>query len=403
MPEIAHTMAIPPGFPAYRRRDMRAKKSSKNLLRISGLALVFMLAVALLVSAISFTRVGAGEIKESNATATVAPDIRFLDIATPEKYQPFVMNGSSANSYFAQFTYYPATYKNFFGFIGGIYTGISGFNKSDTAVSMEASAIGNVRERLYAYYKLPDELVELGAEIEISANLDEAVKFTAMQNTLKFISYASDVTEISKNSDYVNDTFNKGTTWTVTAANQYILMYAGGEEAGGEKIEISGLAINIKIKSVKSVSAYETIAAKLATNIAPVTRSWNGTTKYSEDFSEFRKIAQGYETNRNTVANLGTWGLHDGDMLDPASNTLTSIRTDGTQTKQFSFLLYDKYLSLDTADIKGFDLFQAYRGTGAIVDGSAKTYRRSDYTAEQLKTLRYPVGLESISRTICKR
>ena len=397
MPKIAHTMAIPPGFPAYRRRDMRAKKSSKNLLRISGLALVFMLAVALLVSAISFTRVGAGEIKESNATATVSPDIRFLDIATPEKYQPFVMNGSSANSYFAQFTYYPATYKNFFGFIGGIYAGIPGFNKSDTAVSMEPSAIGNEIERLYAYYKLPDELVSLGAEIEISANLDEAVKFTAMQNTLKFISYASGVTEISENSDYVNDTFNKGTTWTVTADNQYILMYAGGEEAGGEKIEISSLAINIKIKSVKSVSAYETIAAKLATNIAPVTRSWNGTTKYSEDFSEFRKIAQGYETNRNTVANLGTWGLHDGDMLDPASNTLTSIRTDGTQTKQFSFLLYDKYLSLDTADIKGFDLFQAYRGTGAIVDGSAKTYKRSDYTAEQLKTLHYPVGLESIT------
>ena len=397
MPKIAHTMAIPPGFPAYRRRDMRAKKSSKNLLRISGLALVFMLAVALLVSAISFTRVGAGEIKESNASKTVAPDIRFLDIATPEKYQPFVMNGSSANSYFAQFSYSPATYKNFFGFIGGIYPGISGFNKSDTAVSMEPSAIGNVRERLYAYYKLPDELVSLGAEIEISANLDEAVKFTAMQNTLKFISYASGVTEISEKSDYVNDTFNKGTTWTVTADNQYILMYAGGEEAGGEKIEISGLAINIKIKSVKSVSAYETIAAKLATNIAPVTRSWDGTTKYSEDFSEFRKIAQGYETNRNTVANLGTWGLHDGDMLDPASNTLTSIRTDGTQTKQFSFLLYDKYLSLDTADIKGFDLFQAYRGTGAITDGSAKTYRRSDYTAEQLKTLHYPVGLESIT------
>lgn len=397
MPKIAHTMAIPPGFPAYRRRDMRAKKSSKNLLRISGLALVFMLAVALLVSAISFTRVGAGEIKESNATATVTPSTKFLDIATPEKFQPFVMNGSSANSYFAQFTYYPETYKNYFGFIGGVYLGISGFNTSDTSASMEPSATGNVRERLYAYYKLPDYLVNVGAEIEISANLDEAVKFTAMQNTLKFISYASGVTEIDKNTDYVNGTFNKGTTWTVTSANQYILVYAGGEENGGEKIEISGLAINIKIKSVNSVSAYEEIAAKLATNVAPVTRSWDGTTKYSADFGEFRNIAQGYETNRNTVANLGTWGLHDGDMLDPASNTLTSIRTDGTQTKQFSFLLYDKYLSLDTADIKGFDLFQAYRGTGAIVDGSAKTYRRSDYTSEQLKTLRYPVGLESIT------
>ena len=376
---------------------MRAKKSSKNLLRISGLALVFMLAVALLVSAISFTRVGAGEIKESNATATVSPSTKFLDIATPEKYQPFVMDGSSANSYFAQFTYYPETYKNYFGFIGGWYLGISNFNTSDTAASMEPSATGKVRERLYAYYKLPDYLVNVGAEIEISANLDDAVKFTEMQNTLKFVSYASGVTEIGDNTDYVNGTFNKGTTWTVTSSNQYILVYAGGEENGSEKIEISGLAINIKIKSVNSLSAYKEIVSKLATNVAPVTRSWDGTTKYSADFGEFRNIAQGYETNRNTVANLGTWGLHDGDMLDPASNTLTSIRTDGKQTKQFSFLLYDKYLSLDTADIKGFDLFQAYRGTGAITDGSEKTYARSDYTAEQLSKLRYPTGLESIT------
>lgn len=397
MPKIAHTMARPPGFPAYRRRDMRAKKSSKNLLRISGLALVFMLAVALLVSAISFTRVGAGEIKESNATATVTPSTKFLDIATPEKFQPFVMNGSSANSYFAQFTYYPETYKNYFGFIGGVYLGISGFNTSDTSASMEPSATGNVRERLYAYYKLPDYLVNVGAEIEISANLDEAVKFTAMQNTLKFISYASDVTKIDKNTDYVNGTFNKGTTWTVTSSNQYILVYAGGEENGGEKIEISGLAINIKIKSVNSASAYEEIVSKLATNVAPVTISWDGTTKYSADFGEFRNIAQNFETNRNTVANLGTWGLHAGDIIDPSSNSLVSIRTDGMQTKQFSFLLYDKYLSLDTADIKGFDLFQAYRGTGAITDGSAKTYKRDDYTAEQLKTLRYPTGLKSIT------
>lgn len=399
MPKIAHTMAIPPGFPAYRRRDMRAKKSSKNLLRISGLALVFMLAVALLVSAISFTRVGAGENQTSFAAHTTVPSTKFLDIATPEKFQPFVMNGSSANSYFAQFTYYPETYKNYYAFLGGSYTGISNVNIGDTSASMEPGAINYRPERMYAYYKLPDYLVNIGAEIEISANLDDAVKFTEMRNTYKFVSYASNVETLSEEK-YTNDisgTYSKGTTWTVTSDKQYILVCAGGEENGSEKIEISGLAINIKIKSVNSVSAYEEIAAKLATNVAPVTRSWDGTTKYSADFGEFRNIAQGYETNRNTVANLGTWGLHDGDMLDPASNTLTSIRTDGTQTKQFSFLLYDKYLSLDTADIKGFDLFQAYRGTGAIVDGSAKTYRRSDYTAEQLKTLRYPVGLESIT------
>lgn len=397
MPKIAHTMAIPPGFPAYRRRDMRAKKSSKNLLRISGLALVFMLAVALLVSAISFTRVGAGENQTSFAAHTTAPSTQFLDIAMPEKYQPFVMDGSSANSYFAQFTYSPANYKNYYAFLGGGYLGISNVNTGDTSASMEPGAISNRPERMYAYYKLPDYLVNVGAEIEISANLDDAVKFTEMRNIYKFVSYASSVIEINESSNDISGTYSKGTTWTVTSDKQYILVCAGGEEDGSEKIEISGLAINIKIKSVNSVSAYEEIVSKLATNVAPVTISWDGTTKYSADFGEFRNIAQNFETNRNTVANLGTWGLHDGDIIDPASNTLTSIRTDGTQTKQFSFLLYDKYLSLDTADIKGFDLFQAYRGTGAITDGSAKTFKRDDYTAEQLKTLRYPVGLESIT------
>ena len=398
MPKIAHTMAIPPGFPAYRRRDMRAKKSSKNLLRISGLALVFMLAVALLVSAISFTRVGAGDNKTAFAAHTTEPSTQFLDIATPEKFQPFVMDGSSANSYFAQFTYSPENYKNYYAFLGGNYGGISNVNIGDTSASMEPGASFNRPERMYAYYKLPDYLVNVGAEIEISANLDDAVKFTEMRNTYKFVSYASKVEKLSeeKFTNDISGTYSKGTTWTVTSDKQYILVCAGGEENGSEKIEISGLSINIKIKSVNSVSAYEEIVSKLATNVAPVTISWDGTTKYSADFGEFRNIAQNFETTHNTVANLGKWGLHDGDIIDSSSNSLVSIRTDGTQTKQFSFLLYDKYLSLDTADIKGFDLFQAYRGAGAITDGSAKTYKRDDYTAEQLKTLRYPTGLESI-------
>lgn len=358
-----------------------------------------MLAVALLVSAISFTRVGAGDNKTAFAAHTTEPSTKFLDIATPEKFQPFVMDGSSANSYFAQFTYSPENYKNYYAFLGGNYGVISNVNIGDTSASMEPGASRNRPERMYAYYKLPDYLVNVGAEIEISANLDDAVKFTEMRNTYKFVSYASKVEKLSeeKFTNDISGTYSKGTTWTVTPDKQYILVCAGGEENGSEKIEISGLAINIKIKSVNSLSAYEEIVSKLATNVAPVTRSWDGTTKYSADFGEFRNIAQNFETNRNTVANLGTWGLHDGDMLDPASNTLTSIRTDGTQTKQFSFLLYDKYLSLDTADIKGFDLFQAYRGTGAITDGSAKTYKRSDYTAKQLSDLRYPTGLESIT------
>lgn len=398
MPKIAHTMAIPPGFPAYRRRDMRAKKSSKNLLRISGLALVFMLAVALLVSAISFTRVGAGEINETHA-AMVSPSEgnKHLDIAVPEKYIPSVLDGTSANNYFAQFTYNPANYKNFHAYLKWGGSGISNVKLEDTYASMEPKTGANRPMRMFAYYKLPDYLVNVGAEIEISANLGDAVKFTDVRNTYMFVSYASSVTEINESSNDISGTYSKGTTWTVTSDKQYILVCAGGEENGSEKIEISGLAINIKIKSVNSLSAYKEIVSKLTTNVAPVTISWDGTTTYSADFGEYRNIAQNFETNRNTVANLGTWGLHAGDMLDLASNTLTSIRTDGKQTKQFSFLLYDKYVSLDTADIKGFDLFQAYRGTGAITVDKAKTYARSDYNAEQLKTLRYPAGLKSIT------
>lgn len=377
---------------------MRAKKSSKNLLRISGLALVFMLAVALLVSAISFTRVGAGEINETHA-AMVSPSEgnKHLDIAVPEKYIPSVLDGTSANNYFAQFTYNPANYKNFHAYLKWGGAGISNVKLEDTYASMEPKTGANRPMRMFAYYKLPDYLVNVGAEIEISANLGDAVKFTDVRNTYMFVSYASSVTEINESSNDISGTYSKGTTWTVTSDKQYILVCAGGEENGSEKIEISGLAINIKIKSVNSLSAYKEIVSKLTTNVAPVTISWDGTTTYSADFGEYRNIAQNFETNRNTVANLGTWGLHAEDIIDPSSNSLVSIRTDGMQTKQFSFLLYDKYLSLDTADIKGFDLFQAYRGTGAITDGSAKTYKRDDYTAEQLKTLRYPVGLKSIT------
>lgn len=398
MPKIAHTMAIPPGFPAYRRRDMRAKKSSKNLLRISGLALVFMLAVALLVSAISFTRVGAGENQTSFAAVTKEPSITELAIdASGWKWNvPF---NKDADGNIAVFSYRPSTYTNYFAWIGGVYTGISGRELTDTYASIAPRASGSIRERLFAYYKLPDVLTTLGATIEISANLDSAVKFTRMKETHKFISVADSVKKIEENEDtdkltaeqIVDATYNLGTSWKVTANRQYILVYAGGQEdrgafEGSEKIEIRGLEITIKVKSVDNPSFF-----------TPVTAAWDGTTKPDiAVLDTIANISNLYTTNNNIVGNLD-WALNGEDVLDPTFNKLTSIRTDGTQTKRFSFLLFDKFFGLKEADIKGFDILQAYRGEGAITDGSAKTYRRSDYTLEQLKTLRYPVGLESIT------
>lgn len=386
MPKIAHTMAIPPGFPAYRRRDMRAKKSSKNLLRISGLALVFMLAVALLVSAISFTRVGAGDNKTAFAAATSEPSTKELAIdASGWKWNvPFK---ADADGNIAVFSYRPSTYTNYFAWIGGTYTGISGVERNDEHALMRPKTIDNIRHRLYAYYKLPDVLVSLGATIEISSNISSAVSYYKMRNTMEFVSFASSVQKIDENSDYVNDTFNNGTKWKVTSSNQYILAYVGGEEAGaGESTEIRGLEITIKVKSVDNPSLF-----------TPVTAAWDGTTKPDiAVLDTIANISNLYTANNNIVGNLD-WALNGEDVLDPTFNKLTSIRTDGTQTKQFSFLLFDKFFGLKEADIKGFDILQAYIGTGAIVDGSAKTYKRSDYTLEQLKTLRYPTGLESIT------
>lgn len=394
MPKIAHTMAIPPGFPAYRRRDMRAKKSSKNLLRISGLALVFMLAVALLVSAISFTRVGAIDNKTAFAAGTYTPGTQELAIGSPS-WNWNVPLKADADGNIAVYTYKPNTYKNYFSYVGGIYS--TSVESSDTSANTSHVILtGSVRERLYAYYKLPDELVSLGATIEISANLDSAYKFTSLKETATFISVADSVKKIEENEDtdkltaeqIVDATYNLGTSWKVTAGRQYILVYAGGQVKGTttSKIEISGLEITIKVKSVDNPSFF-----------TPVTAAWDGTTKPDiAVLDTIANISNLYTTNNNIVGNLD-WALNGEDVLDPTFNKLTSIRTDGTQTKRFSFLLFDKFFGLKEADIKGFDILQAYIGTGAITDGKAKTYKRSDYTLEQLKTLRYPTGLESIT------
>lgn len=379
---------------------MRAKKSSKNLLRISGLALVFMLAVALLVSAISFTRVGAGDNKTAFAAGTYTPGTQELAIGSPS-WNWNVPLKADADGNIAVYTYRPNTYSNYFGYVGGNATYSMSVESSSTSARTSPNILisGNVRERLYAYYKLPDELVSLGATIEISANLGSAYKFTRMKEERTFISVAGNISKIEENEDkdgvtaeqVVDATYNLGTSWKVTANRQYILVYAGGQEnrgafEGNARIEISGLEITIKVKSVDNPSFF-----------TPVTAAWDGKTKPDiAVLDTIANISNLYTTNNNIVGNLD-WALNGEDVLDPTFNKLTSIRTDGTQTKRFSFLLFDKFFGLKEADIKGFDILQAYSGEGAITDGSAKTYRRSDYTLEQLKTLRYPTGLESIT------
>lgn len=205
-----------------------------------------MLAVALLVSAISFTRVGAGENQTAFAAHTTEPDMKELAIdASGWKWNVPLQEDADGN--LAVFKYRPTTYKNYFAFLGGGYLDISGVKLSDTSASMEPSAtISNRPERLYAYYKLPDVLISLDAKIEVSANLDSAVKFTKMRSTYKFISSATGVTKIEENSNSIEGAYNAGTTFKVTSDNQYILVCAGGEEDGGEKSKSAGLKSRLR-------------------------------------------------------------------------------------------------------------------------------------------------------------
>lgn len=399
MPKIAHTMAIPPGFPAYRRRDMRAKKSSKNLLRISGLALVFMLAVALLVSAISFTRTGAGVNTENVASAKVnvhTPDDKYLDIGINKTEWTWAVpfDGTpDSNGNLAVFTYRPNTYKNFYGLIDDkdsviTYQGISGFSSSDTSAKNDPGVVSKVKIELYAYYRLPDFFVNYGANVDISVSAKMSNNNIDNSTISYYCTFSSSPGERN----------NSGTSATITSGNQYLRIHATGTSKGTSSwLQISDVVFTIKIKSVRDIDAYNALISDVNT-YQPVTTAWDGNTKYNIATSaSYSAIREQFNSNNNVVGNLGDWDLHDDDQLNSASNTLTSIRTDGQQFKQFSFLLFDKFFGLKEADINGFDLLQAYRGEGAITNGSAKTYARKDYTAEQLKTLRYPAGLKSIT------
>ena len=380
---------------------MRANKSSKNLLRISGLALVFMLAVALLVSAISFTRVSAGVNTENVAEANSQvydpgehKKDRYFDIGINKTEWTWAVpfDGTpDSNGNLAVFTYRPHTYTNFYGRFDSSanYGGIDGFEANDNRAKLAPRVWKGSLIELYAYYRLPDFFVNYGANIGFSVSANVTSK--DMKDVSYYCSFSSNPGDRSVGA----------TSGAVTSSNQYLRVHAKGTKTDrldyNEYLRISDVVFTIRIKSVRDIDAFNALISDVNT-YQPVTTAWDGTTKYNIATSaSYSAIRDQFNSNNNVVGNLGDWGLHDGDQISTTSSTLTSLRTDGKDFKQFSFLLFDKFLGLNAADINGFDLMQAYRGTNAITNGDAKTYSRSGYNAEQLKTLRYPTGIRSIT------
>ena len=386
---FAHTTAISPER-AFRRRNMRAKLSGKNVLRLGGLLGVFVLAVALAVSAFSFTRTGASD-NVAYAAYTQNPDegYEYIDMNVPKTEWNWAvpLDGTPDSSgNLATFVYRPNTYKNYYAYIGGGYGGLSGLTRNDSKASLDPGVTNNTTMRLYAFYRLPDYFVDLNAQIEFSANFSQCISTSKIKDLSYYISFAQnpgDPTQVSGN--------------TVTSNTQYLVVSVSGKQDGlglNGVLTIQNLQITIKLKSVNN---YDSLISNLDTKV-PVTAAWNGSTQYSiSNFDSYNNISNLFNTNNNIIGNLDPdWSLKDGDSnVQGTPPTINSLRTDGVFQKQFSFLLYDKFMGLDTANINGFDIMSAYT-SGTVTDGSAYSYKRVDYTAEELKTIFYPKGAKQI-------
>lgn len=386
---FARTTVISPER-AFRRRNMRAKLSGKNVLRLGGLLGVFVLAVALAVSAFSFTRTSAND-NVAYAAYTQNPDegYEYIDMNVPKTDWNWAvpLDGTPDSSgNLATFVYRPNTYKNYYAYIGGGYGGLSGLTRNDSKASLDPGVTNNTTMRLYAFYRLPDYFVDLNAQIEFSANFSQCISTSKIKDLSYYISFAQnpgDPTQVSGN--------------TVTSNTQYLVVSVSGKQDGlglNGVLTIQNLQITIKLKSVNN---YDSLISNLDTKV-PVTAAWNGSTQHSvSNFDSYNNIANLFNTDNNIVDNLDpAWSLKDGDSnVQGTPPTINSLRTDGVFQKQFSFLLYDKFMGLDTANINGFDIMSAYT-SGTITDGSAYSYKRADYTAEELKTIFYPKGAKQI-------
>lgn len=398
---FAHTTAISPER-AFRRRNMRAKLSGKNVLRLGGLLGVFVLAVALAVSAFSFTRTGASD-NVAYAATNVKPTVNVegedkeidyaeaINVSREEWSWSVPLDGTpDSNGNLATFTYVPSTYINYYGYLSGNHPGISNLERTDTKAYMKP-LVYNETIRLHAYYELPNWLIDAGATIEFSANLDTAVTSYRLGSVNKYICMSNAISTSPTNAG--------GSPSKVTSENRYLMVVASGipDNLGNFTtawLQISNLRITIKIKSVDN---FEALISNLDTKV-PVTAAWNGSTQYSiSNFDSYNNIANLFNTDNNIVGNLDpAWSLKDGDSnVQGTPPTINSLRTDGVFQKQFSFLLYDKFMGLDTANINGFDIMSAYT-SGTVTDGSAYSYKRADFTAEELKTLFYPKGAKQI-------
>ena len=386
---FARTTVISPER-AFRRRNMRAKLSGKNVLRLGGLLGVFVLAVALAVSAFSFTRTSAND-NVAYAAYTQNPDegYEYIDMNVPKTDWNWAvpLDGTPDSSgNLATFVYRPNTYKNYYAYIGGGYGGLSGLTRNDSKASLDPGVTNNTTMRLYAFYRLPDYFVDLNAQIEFSANFSQCISTSKIKDLSYYISFAQnpgDPTQVSGN--------------TVTSNTQYLVVSVSGKQDGlglNGVLTIQNLQITIKLKSVNN---YDSLISNLDTKV-PVTAAWNGSTQHSvSNFDSYNNIANLFNTDNNIVDNLDpAWSLKDGDSnVQGTPSTITSIRTDGVFQKQFSFLLYDKFMGLDTANINGFDIMSAYT-SGTVTDGSAYSYKRADFTVEELKTIFYPKGAKQI-------
>lgn len=365
--------------------NMRAK-SSRSIRRITGLAMVFVLAMALLVSGITLSFGHNGENNVANASVTKKPtDVDeknplYLDIDDVFTWNSLIdLNLSSGN--LATKNYSPSTYKNYYAYLGGVYTGISNLSLTDTSASMSPAAIGNVELKFYAYYRLPDFLVTSNATIAFSANFPDCIS-------------ASNVKNLAYSISLCGEPGNEGTTYespaAVTLEARYLKITVSCNENGSENLTISNLALAITINSLNK-DKFDT--SMISTK--PVVEAWDGVNDSAASIKSgtISQLATAHTATPNLVGGVDWFTGEDKNELrtDGSSDiSLTSLRTDGTFTKTFSFLLYDNVVGLKEATLGSLDLMAYYKANPSAT--GAHTYGRTDFA--ESKSL---VGIQTVT------
>ena len=375
---------------------MRAKKTGKNLLRFTGLAVVFVLAAALVLTGVSLTQFNGAENSDNVALAAeVKPHSSALKIILPAGGFKVPFEPGEV------LTYSPTHYNNF-GFFNSGSASVNNSSTSGTQAQLQTGWITGKKVLLaYAYYELPDCLVDNLANIEFAVTATISNTNNVGTVSQRVFLTAGNGVPAAGNFTYVDE---DGVTQTVEGYTFGAASYASSPDLPNVDTNLKYLRVEFSAESstgnnrftVSSVSI--TIKVNNITAPAPVMAAWDGSAELKNVYgSDYAAQTAMYQTDREIVGNTDCFNAEKGDLnwINPTYNIseiqLTSLRTDGIKSKRFSYIIYDYLVGLQSAQINGLELLEPYFPPADSTD----TPHSGEYTFNK-NAPNMPKGLESV-------